>query len=85
MRPTKMKVLTTKEIRELTEGSIVREHSLDKYGYPQYLDITVEHRDGKVKFYYYNGDGRRVETKLRSFKPDDPYRYYELIKKGETV
>ena len=82
MRPTKMKVLTTKEIRELPEGSIVREHSLDKYKYPQYLDIIVAHRDGKVKFYYQRYDGMRVETKLRSFKPDDPYRYYELIKEG---
>lgn len=68
----------------MPEGSIVREHSLDSSGRPQYMDITVRHKGADVKFYFQKYEGTYCETKLRAFKTDT-YHYYELIQKGEQL
>lgn len=76
-------ILTRSEVSKLPIGSVVRQHSLDKYGYPQTLDIHIRLVKGKRTYCFREWDGRWGETYLRSFKEDDPYRYYELIQKGE--
>ena len=73
---------TLDEIRALPDGSIVRWHSLDKYGGPQWLDVTVNHKKGKAVFTFQRYDGQLEEIKLRQYKPDDQYRYYELRRRG---
>lgn len=34
-------VITPQEVRKLPEGSKVREHSVNRWGYPQYLDLVI--------------------------------------------
>lgn len=82
-KPDKPVILTRPEVSKLPIGSVVRQHTLDKYGYPQTLDIYIMKVKGKKAYCYRTWDYKWEETYLRSFKEDDPYRYYELVKRGD--
>lgn len=76
-------VITPQEVRKLPEGSKIREHSLDRSGYPQYLDLTVDRSKG-FRLLFRDYYGMLQEQKIKYFKPDDRYRYYELIERKDT-
>ena len=75
-----MNIITRKDAAKLPIKSVIREHSLDRYKYPQTLDLT-KLKDGG--WYYREYTGHYRPYKLRSFRADDPYRFYELIKEGD--
>lgn len=76
-------IITPQEVRKLPEGSKVREHSVDRWGYPQYLDLVIDRSKG-FRLLFRDYYGMRQERKLRYFKPNDNYRYYELIERKEA-
>lgn len=78
-----MEKITRREIGKLPIGSIVRVHSLDRYGSQQYLDMYIlSDRHGRG-YYYRDYRGLYQKHYIPSFKENDAYRYYELIKRGD--
>ena len=76
-----MMKITPKEIKELPEGSKVRKHSVDRQGYSQYLDLKVDKSKG-FRLVYRDYYGKLHEDRIQYFKPNDIYRFYELIEKA---
>lgn len=79
-----MKVLTAEEVRELPLGSTVRIHSVDKYGYPQYIDMKVVQKGKHKEFECFDYlTGQWIRQKIRKMPENDAYRYYELKDMGK--
>ena len=79
-----MKTLTRKDISKLPIGSIIREHSVDRYGYPQWIDVHVQKVKGVRTYLYRDYRGMYCRYYLKSYKEGDINRYYELIKRGDA-
>lgn len=60
------KELTAEQVRKLTPGSVVRMHSLDRYGAHQYLDMTVVQSGKKKVLVATSFYGDRVERPIRT-------------------